>query len=200
MARPLAKNRDEKLNHILKTSARVFAETGISRSSMSEVAKACGIAKGSIYHYYESKEILIFDILDRYLEELKIRITQLNYEGMDGAAKLQMFCCELLLAYEGMDNEHKIQIEGISLLDHRQQKILKDHQRVIVGELSAILDSINPNTNLTKSRLRDATMAIFGMLNWYYIWNQEASQKERLSYANIVSEITMNGVYGLKAE
>jgi len=200
LARPLAKNRDEKLNHILKTSARVFAETGISRSSMSEVAKACGIAKGSIYHYYESKEILIFDILDRYLEELKIRITQLNYEGMDGAAKLQMFCCELLLAYEGMDNEHKIQIEGISLLDHRQQKILKDHQRVIVGELSAILDSINPNTNLTKSRLRDATMAIFGMLNWYYIWNQEASQKERLSYANIVSEITMNGVYGLKAE
>ena len=60
MARPIAKDYDAKRSHILKTAARVFADTGYARASMSQVAKDCGFSKANIYHYYSSKDALLF--------------------------------------------------------------------------------------------------------------------------------------------
>ena len=63
MARTIAKDHDAKRAHILKTAARVFAEEGFARASMNQLARACGISKANIYHYYDSKDALHFDIL-----------------------------------------------------------------------------------------------------------------------------------------
>ena len=55
MARPIAKDHSEKRAHILRIAARVFADGGIARASMAQVAEACGISKANIYHYYDSQ-------------------------------------------------------------------------------------------------------------------------------------------------
>ena len=64
MVRTIAKDYDTKRRNILKIAAEVFAREGIERASMNAVAKSCGISKANIYHYYSSKNDLIFDILD----------------------------------------------------------------------------------------------------------------------------------------
>ena len=71
MARPIAKDHDQKRAAILKTAARVFADEGFDRASMAGLAKACGISKSLIYHYYPSKEALLYDILHTHLSALK---------------------------------------------------------------------------------------------------------------------------------
>ena len=82
MSRPIAKDHDEKRAHILKIAARVFADQGFARASMSQVAKDCGISKANIYHYYSSKDALLFDILDTYLSALRDRIIGLDLAGL----------------------------------------------------------------------------------------------------------------------
>ena len=52
MVRTIAKDYDDKRRHILTVAAEVFAREGIARASMNEVARACGISKANIYHYY----------------------------------------------------------------------------------------------------------------------------------------------------
>ena len=64
MARTITKDYGEKRLIILKAAAEVFAKEGIARASMSEVAKTCGVSKVNIYHYYVSKDALLFDIPD----------------------------------------------------------------------------------------------------------------------------------------
>ena len=88
MARPIAKDHDAKRVHILKTAARVFAQTGFVRASMSQVAKDCGISKANIYHYYSGKDALLFDILDTYLLELRDRLLHLPLDGLTPDAQL----------------------------------------------------------------------------------------------------------------
>ncbi|MEX0280477.1 MAG: TetR/AcrR family transcriptional regulator, partial [Arenibacterium sp.] len=81
MARTIAKDYSEKRAHILKTAARVFAEQGFARASMAQIAQECGISKANIYHYYSSKDALLFDILDSYLATLRDRLAAVSGKG-----------------------------------------------------------------------------------------------------------------------
>jgi AcrR family transcriptional regulator len=198
VSRPIAKDHDEKRLHILKVAARVFAEHGFARASMSNVARECGISKANIYHYYASKDALLFDILDTYLSELRDRIRQLPVEGLDPADRLERIVSETLIAYEGMDHEHKIQIEGIALLAPEQKAILKAYQRDMVQEMSDVLADIAPSVFTEDPRkLRAAVMSVFGMINWFYMWNSSADKKAREDYAGLVTRLTLKGVHGL---
>ena len=198
MSRPIAKDHDEKRSHILKIAARVFAEQGYARASMSQVAKECGISKANIYHYYSSKDALLFDILDTYLSALRDRIIGLDLSGLDPSVQLGRIVLETLRAYEGMDHEHKIQTEGIPSLPYDQQKTLKAYQRVLVDQLSHVVAAIAPEVfNSDARKLRATVMSIFGMLNWFYMWNSAADHRARDDYAQLVTQLTLTGVRDL---
>ena len=194
MARTIAKDHEEKRRLILKAAAEVFAREGIARASMNEVAKTGGISKANIYHYYISKDALLFDILDTYLSSLRKRILQLPLSGLDDITKLKCVLEEFLLAYEGMDHEHKIQIEGLPLLPEDQQEILKGYQRDMVAVVSSVLKTVVAEQIANDKReLRNVTMSIFGMLNWYYVWQPKADGAARKDYAKTITHLVIFG-------
>ncbi|MGB0431192.1 MAG: TetR/AcrR family transcriptional regulator [Bacteroidia bacterium] len=49
---------------IIKDSLKVFKERGYHKTSMADIGKACGLLKGSIYHYFKSKEELMEAVID----------------------------------------------------------------------------------------------------------------------------------------
>ena len=125
MARTIAKDHDNKRLLILTVAAEMFATQGIARASMSQLATACGMSKANIYHYYDSKDALLFDILDNYLSVLRNRLLALPLDWSSPDDSLRMIIRETLMAYDGMDHEHKIQTEGLPLLNAAQQQVLK---------------------------------------------------------------------------
>lgn len=198
MARPIAKDHSAKRAHILKTAARVFAQSGFARASMAQVAKDCGISKANIYHYYDSKDALLFDILDSYLSELRDRIKGLPLESLDPVEQLRMIVTETLHAYEGMDDEHKIQTEGLPLLAKPQQDILKGYQRDLVAQLRGVIAAIAPDMFAGDAgKLHATVMSVFGMLNWFYMWNGKADAQARRAYADLVTGLTTKGLRGV---
>lgn len=50
----------EKQQRVLRQAARLFAKRGYAATDMAELAERCGVAKGSIYNYFESKEDLYY--------------------------------------------------------------------------------------------------------------------------------------------
>lgn len=197
MPRPIAKDHDEKRRHILKVAAEVFAREGIARASMNEVARACGTSKANIYHYYASKDDLVFGILDSYLSELRELVMALDLTRLNLEDRLRAVTETILLAYDGMDDEHKIQSEGISLLDVSQQNILKGYQRDLVGVVAGVLRDIAPERFAhDAAACRSTTMSVFGMLNWFYMWRPGATREDRVGYASQVAELVLNGISG----
>ncbi len=49
---------DEKRERLLREAARLFAERGFNQTDMAQLASRAGVAKGSIYNYFENKEDL----------------------------------------------------------------------------------------------------------------------------------------------
>lgn len=198
MARTIAKDHDDKRVRILKSAARVFADQGFARASMVQVAQDCGVSKANIYHYYASKDALLFDILDSYLRSLRDRLAELPLTGLIPSEKLRLVIAATLQAYEGMDHEHKIQTEGIPLLGSEQQVVLKGYQRDMVQQMSGIIAATAPDVfDGEPAKLRATTMSVFGMLNWFYMWNTSAGRSARETYADLVAALTLDGVNGL---
>ncbi|MEX2293863.1 MAG: TetR/AcrR family transcriptional regulator [Acidimicrobiales bacterium] len=56
-------------SEILDTAAGLFASFGL-QTSLKEIADACGILPGSLYHHFESKEAIIVELVKRYRDEL----------------------------------------------------------------------------------------------------------------------------------
>ena len=198
MARPKAQDHAAKRAIILNKAAAVFADQGFDRASVANVAAACEISKANIYHYYASKDDILFDVLDGYLGGLMKRICGLDLSGFEPKDQFRKCVQEILLAYQGADNEHRLQSTGIAHLAPEQQGILLGHQRALIGHLASIVCPILPKEIQTdKARLRAVTMSIFGMLNWFYMWNQNADEIARRNYANLVCDLCLNGFSGL---
>ena len=64
----------ERRNEILQGAARAFARSGYDATNMDQIARACGLAKGHIYHYFRSKEEIFTEIrvdaVSRMIERL----------------------------------------------------------------------------------------------------------------------------------
>ena len=112
MVRTIAKDYDTKREKILTAAAHVFAHNGVASASMAEVAKACGISKGNIYHYYASKLAILFKILDSYLTRLRGRliITKLDSGNVQGS--LEKICTEILTLMRGWMTSIKFKLRA----------------------------------------------------------------------------------------
>ncbi len=71
---------DQKLEFILRTAARIFAEKSYHSTSMRDISRATEVSLAGLYHYCKSKEELLFLIQDncfgRVLERLEQRLAE----------------------------------------------------------------------------------------------------------------------------
>jgi hypothetical protein len=129
---------------------------------------------------------------------LRDRISALQLDANNVQTALETLCVEILDAYQGMDHEHKIQTEGIPLLPEDQQATLKGYQRDMVRHLEAFLIVSNKDLQADSEIRRAAAMSVFGMLNWFYMWNTRQDAKGRAAYAKTVAQMTMGGVRNIR--
>ena len=198
MARPIAKDYGTKRRLILDQAARLFANEGFDRTSVSRVAQACEISKANVYHYYGGKDEILFDILDAYLSGLRDRIVGMDLAGQTAQKRFALTITEILLAYQGADFEHRLQANVLGHLPPEQQAILQGYQKDLVSHLSSLVSDIAPQIfEGDKPKLRAATMSVFGMLNWFYMWNPNADEYARKDYGELVSKLCLNGLPNL---
>jgi|SRR5215469_1586263 len=65
---------------IIRTAADLFHKQGARGTSPDEIIEASRTGKGQFYHYFKSKEGLIHEVLQLYLEEIKAQTSRVSYE------------------------------------------------------------------------------------------------------------------------
>ncbi|TKT80194.1 TetR/AcrR family transcriptional regulator [Aquamicrobium sp. LC103] len=197
MARTRAKDHDEKREAILRRAAMVFARDGYDRASMAQLAAECGVSKALLYHYYVSKETLLFDIIRSHLAELAEIVELADDERLEPEARLEALVLALLEAYRDADAEHKVQIGTLRLLPEAEQEELKALERQLVEKFAAAIRALDPVLFAGKPLLKPVTMSLFGMLNWAYMWFRDGGAVSRADYGRLATRILVSGVRGL---
>jgi TetR/AcrR family transcriptional regulator len=187
MARPRAENYDDKRGAILREAAVLFATRGFDRTSMSEIAQALGVSKALFYHYYRSKDALLFDIISAHLIELVETAEAADDVAQPAQARLGAVIVAIFECYRDADAQHKIQINHLGRLTSAQQGELKGYERRLVEVVSGIVAALNPA--LDPTYVRPIAMSIFGTLNWKYMWFRENGRISHAEYAALVTRM-----------
>ena len=186
MPRGLARDHDAKRAALRKGAATYFARHGFDRASMTGAARECGVSKALLYHYYDGKEALLYDILDAHLTALDDAVENARADG------LHALIHAILRAYEDADAEHKLQLEALDALPQDLQSPLIATQRRIVRAMSSVVATEHPA--LQGDRLRAVTMSVFGILNWFYLWHRPGKGLTRTAYADLAADFVRGGI------
>lgn len=200
MARTRAQDFEEKQRVILDTAAEVFAEQGMEKASMAQVAARAQVSKPLLYHYYPSKDALIFAIIITHLEELDEAIASADTDpGLAPESRLRLLVGAVLEKYRGADNEHKVQLNATTALSEEQKARITEIERRIVRRFAAVLRQINPElTAGDRPLLMPVTMSLFGMMNWVYMWFREGGHLSREDYADLATRLILDGIRSVR--
>lgn len=193
MPRGIAHDHSQKRAAIRKGAATYFAANGYDRASMTGAAAHCGVSKALIYHYYSSKDELLYDILQTHLSDLVATVDAVEL----GTDRLRQLIRAILLAYRDADAEHKLQADAMLALPIKKREPLMALQRHLVDLMSETLQATSPKTLSDPARLRPVTMTVFGMLNWFYMWHRPGKGLGREEYADLVTDMVIGGINGL---
>lgn len=189
MPRGIARDHDTKRAALRKGAARYFAQHGYDRASMTGAAQECGVSKALIYHYYSSKEALLFDILNAHFSDLVETVEGASPEGIPGLISA------ILDAYADADAEHKLQLDALGTLPDDLRDPLIAQQRQLVSTMSEAV--LRERPDLTADRLRAMTMTVFSILNWFYMWHRPGKGLSRKEYAALAAEFVLGGLKNL---
>lgn len=202
-ANPLDISRyDQKLELILRTAARIFAEKSYHSTSMRDIARATGVSLAGLYHYCKSKEELLFIIQDHCFGRVLQRLEERLAGESDPIARLRIFIDNHLSFFAANMAEmkvlsHEAESLGGELHQHvstRKRQYTRMARRILsdVQQASATPERAPRRNGQLKKTAKAvdttvATYALFGMMNWIYNWYDP---RGKLSVSQLVDNIT----------
>ena len=189
MARPKSATHDFKRDEILDIAAQCFADASYPATSMNTIAAAGGTSKARLYHYYDSKEAILFDLLDRYTQRLLALIGEAQAvaerRNLDDRAALHELIRRFLHEYETSATRHVALLSDTAFLGDTQRQLILDRQRDVVAVFTRFLKRAYPQ-RLTPKNQTAVTMMLFGMINWTFTWLRPDGS---MSYADFAEEV-----------
>jgi AcrR family transcriptional regulator len=199
MARPKSASHELKRDEILDIAAQCFAEKSYPAASMNDIAAACGTSKARLYHYYESKEAILFDLLDRYTQRLLALVGQVEAtaqrRNLDDRAALHELIRSFLHEYETSATRHVALLHDTKFLGETQRDAVLNRQRDVVSAVTRFLRRAYPQ-RLDERNQTAVTMMLFGMINWTFTWLRPGGA---MSYAAFADEVIAMLERGLAA-
>ena len=133
----IVKEANERKNEILDAAAALFAQKGFDHTSTSEIMEAVGIAKGTLYHHFKSKEAIMDAIIERQSEHM-LAAARKTAEDRSIPVPERMLRVVMALKLEGAQGEG-----GRDMIEHlhKPQNALM-HQKskqIIMKEVPPIL-------------------------------------------------------------
>jgi TetR/AcrR family transcriptional regulator, cholesterol catabolism regulator len=186
---------EDRRQEILTAAARIFHRKGYDATSIQEVAEAVGMLKGSLYYYIDSKEDLLYGVIERAHRLGNEGREQASVEGDSAVSQLR----RTIRAHVRNNLEHLADI-GVffhdfrSLGPERRQAIVAerdDYERFIRGliERGQEEGSLDPDVHP-----KLATMALLGAMNWVYQWYRDDGPRSPDEIADAFADVALGGV------
>src|SRR5437868_5949391 len=179
---------DQKLEFILRTAARIFAEKGFHSTTMRDISRATKVSLAGLYYYCKSKDELLFLIQDncfgRVLERLKERLQETD----EPIARLRLVIENHLSFFAANMAEMKVLSHEAETLGGEMYAQVAGKKQQYTKLVRRILADVQAQQTTTqKIDLTVATYALFGMMNWIYNWYDP---RGKLSVNDLMDNIT----------
>jgi AcrR family transcriptional regulator len=189
---------EQRLGHILAAACGVIARLGYERASMRAVAKATGVSLAGLYHYFDSKEKMLFLIQFRTFSALHQNLIE-KLHGVEVPEEQLRVMIRAHLGYFAANMDAlKVCSHELDTLSGSAYEQTRDIRRAYYtltrSIIERLLDAHAPGVPLNWHVL---TMSLFGTLNWLYRWYDPAGGPSVATVSNQIASQFLHGIYHL---
>jgi TetR/AcrR family transcriptional regulator, fatty acid metabolism regulator protein len=128
----------DKRERILDAAERVFARQGFYQSRVSEIARDAGVADGTIYLYFKSKDDLLISLFESRMERVNQRLAMALANQVTPIDKLMA----LVRTYLGLVRDHRELAEVLTIELRQSTKFMKEYANPRFGDFLKLVASV----------------------------------------------------------
>ena len=195
MARPQSPDYDKRRDGIVRTAARLYARRGFQGASVADLAGACQTSKSLIYHYFPSKDDILYEVMAAHLDALVDAADDAMRTG-GPRERLSALTLAFMRLYSGAQHSHKVLLNELDNLPPERRADVVRKQRRIIAVVETLVREIRPEVNAITLPL---TMLFFGMINWTHTWFRPEGELSAEALAGLAVTLLLEGICGVQA-
>ncbi len=167
---------DEKRNEILRHCANLFDKVGYHKASMQMLADEVGLGKPTLYHYFPSKNAILYAIHDAHMTTLLDGLGEAGSVA-DPANVLRDACINILRQIAEHPGYVRAFMDHYGDLEGKMRKAIRDRRQIYFDRIQAVIVQ-----GIEDGTFRDCdpaltTYSFLGMGNWAYKWYPPMAKK-----------------------
>jgi len=188
----------QKLREICRVAARVFYEKGYDGASMQEIASAVGLTKAGLYHHVESKDHLLYEIMNYGMDILQEAVLDKVSQIADPLEKLrQTMIGHIDLIVRARDLEITVILHENRSLKGALRKKINARKRDYIRFLEDLIAAVQTQRGgPPRVAPQVAAFALLGMINWLYQWYQPDGAIKQEEIATQYADFFFRGLLG----
>ena len=167
------KKKEQRRATVYGTATRILCDMGYEKASIRNIAEAMGMTKAGLYYYFESKEELLYQILDSYMNDLITGIQGISEKVSDPLSFIQECIRFQVNLYCRDKYRSKLMIHDENCLSGKYYQTLKEKQRTYLSYWRKGLREFCEQEGLRIENLSVDVHFLVGMCNWIYQWYNE---------------------------
>jgi AcrR family transcriptional regulator len=194
---------------ILRTAARLFQQRGYDATSMNDVAAALKLSKGGLYHHFQSKDEILFEIMNHAMDITQERVIN-PVRGIasaeDRLRALIRLHIEVVLSPR--DREITVMLHENHPLPPALRKRINARKKDYVHFLESLMAEVQMEARRDAQREtqparpasgkvspRAAAFALLGMINWIYQWYKPEGDLQTHNLIPQFTELIFGGIF-----
>lgn len=179
---------------MFRTIAQLFRDRGFDATSVSDIARALGLTKAGLYHHFDSKEALLFEImmfgLDKVRDEVILPVRAIS----DPEERLrQLITRHARITTRGHGAVAHLQDE-IRALPPPARKQVEHRMRVYFDLVRGTLDELHAAGRLCDVDRTVATFSLIGMILWLPRWFRQDGRLTQDHVAENIANLALGGL------
>ncbi len=194
MARKQASDYTDKRMRIMDVATELFAKNGFHATSITDIANTCQTSKSRLYHYFNSKEQVLYEILRDHALTLGDSFLPITQDAnLPPAEKLEKFARHLLIRNINFRAKHKLILGELDAIPPTQRQEVATLLRQPIESIFETLSEINPDLTKDKTLQVPIAMMFIGMINWSHTWFSGDGELSPEVFAKLLCDTFLNG-------
>jgi AcrR family transcriptional regulator len=188
---------------ILRTAARLFQQRGYDATSMNDVAAALKLSKGGLYHHFQSKDEILFEIMNHAMEITEERVLNPVRGIADPEERLRaLIRLHIEVVLSPRDREITVMLHENHPLPPALRKRINSRKKDYIHFLENLMAEVQKEVQKrakkeSSSRVspRAAAFALLGMINWIYQWYKPEGELQAQSLIPQFTDLIFGGIF-----
>jgi len=190
---------------ILRTAARLFQQRGYDATSMNDVAAALKLSKGGLYHHFQSKDEILFEIMNHAMEITQERVLNPVIDIADPEERLRaLIRLHIEVVIGPRDREITVMLHENHPLPPALRRRINSRKKDYVHFLEKLMAEVQEkrlggngkvHRGVSKVSPRAAAFALLGMLNWIYQWYKPEGELQAQNLIPQFTELIFGGIF-----